>query len=378
MKKILFVVILSIFGSAAFAQNGEITKAEMNFNKGILDKAKEHIDLAANHEKTKEKSKTHLLRGRIYHAIFLDSGQYKNLAESPEAVAAESFKKAKELDGKKGTAKTDSVVRASYNTSLNVGADAYQKADYKKAARYFKAAAEFMPGDTTGLLYLGVASQQAQDFATAKDAYNKLISVGYKKQDIYSNLIYIARNVDKDENKALELIREAKKIFPQEKSFAQEELNILIATNKIDEAKQSLVEAIKREPNNANYYYNLGFMYDQTKDFDNAAINYDKAIELKPDYFEAYFNLGVIHYNRAADLLKEVNAMDLSTYNKVGKKKEQEGIQKLKDALPYFEKAFNINNNDMGVVETLYTIYSRLKRDADADRMKKIMDSKSQ
>jgi tetratricopeptide (TPR) repeat protein len=152
----------------------------------------------------------------------------------------------------------------------------------------------------------------------------------------------------------------------------------LIATNKIDEAKQSLVEAIKREPNNANYYYNLGFMYDQTKEFDKAIENYNKAIELKPDYFEAYFNLGVLHYNKAADLLKEVNAMDLTTYNKVGKKKEQEGIAKLKEALPYFEKAFNLNGNDMGVVETLYTIYSRLKRDADADKMKKIMDSKSQ
>jgi Flp pilus assembly protein TadD len=377
MKRILFFIILSICGAGAFAQNSEVSKAEMSFNKGLLDQAKEHIDIAANNEKTKDKGKTHLLRGKIYQAIFLDSGKYATLAEQPEVVAVESFKKAKELDGKKGSAKTDSVVRASYNTALNVGAAAYQKADYKKAARYFKAASEFMPGDTTGLLYLGVAAQQAQDFVTAKDAYNKLISVGYKKQDIYSNLIYIARNVDKDENKALELIREAKTLFPQEKSFAQEELNILIATNKIDEAKQSLVEAIKREPNNANYYYNLGFMYDQTKEVDKAIENYNKAIELKSDYFEAYFNLGVLHYNKAADILKEVNAMDLTTYNKVGKKKEQEGIAKLKEALPYFERAYSLNGKDMGVVETLYTIYSRLKRDADAEKMKKIMDSKS-
>ncbi|HYG39658.1 MAG TPA: tetratricopeptide repeat protein [Cytophagales bacterium] len=376
MKKILFVVILSMIGSGAFAQNSEIMKAEMNFKKNILDKAKEHIDLAAEHEKTRDKSKTHLMRGRIYQAIFLDSGQYKTLAENPGAVAIASFNKANELENKKDKkVKIDSTIQAFYSNSLNVGAIAYKDSDFKEAAKYFKAASEMIPSDTTALLYLGVAAQQAEDYNTAKEAYHKLIDLGYQKQDIYSNLIYIARNVDKNEDEALKIIREARKLFPQEKSYAQEELNILISTNRLDEARKSLEEAIEREPNNANYYYNLGFMYDQTKETEKAIQNYEKAIELNPEYFEAHFNLGVVHYNKAADILKEVNAMDLSTYQKTGKKREAEGVALLKTSLPYFEKAYSINPEDMAVVETLQTIYSRLNRTADADRMKKVLEA---
>lgn len=378
MKKILFVVILSIIGSGAFAQNSELMKAEMNLKKNILDKAKEHIDLAAQHDKTKDKSKMFLLRGRIYQAIFLDSGKWQNIAQNPESVVVESFNQYKEKEGKKGAAKSDSLINNFYAHSLNKGAKAYEKNDFKSAQRYFKAGASMIPTDTLALYYLGVASQQAQDYNTAKEAYTKMLQLGSKNKDLYSNLIYIARNVDKNEDKALEVVREARKAFPNDQNYAQEELNILITTGKLDEAKKGLEEAISKEPNNPTYYYNLGFLYDQAKDAAKATEYYKKALEINPDYFEANFNLGVLHYNKAAEILKEVNAMDLKTYNKSGKTKEAEGVALLKEALPYFEKAHAANTEDMAVVETLQTIYSRLNRTADADRMKKVLDAHAQ
>lgn len=45
-------------------------------------------------------------------------------------------------------------------------------------------------------------------------------------------------------------------------------------------------------------YYNLGVVYSEMMQYDNALICYEKAAIQRPMYAEAYCNMGVIHKNR--------------------------------------------------------------------------------
>ena len=68
MRKTLLALCVLAAGMAQ-AQNDAVTNAFF-FNKdGELDKAKEEIDRAAAHEKTKDKPKTWYFRGLIYENI---------------------------------------------------------------------------------------------------------------------------------------------------------------------------------------------------------------------------------------------------------------------------------------------------------------------
>ena len=69
MKKIILAMTMALlFASAGFAQRSKRTSAFMYMEKGQLDKAKEKIDLAVKHEKTKMDPKTWLYYGRIYYS----------------------------------------------------------------------------------------------------------------------------------------------------------------------------------------------------------------------------------------------------------------------------------------------------------------------
>ena len=169
------------------------------------------------------------------------------------------------------------------------------------------------------------------------------------------------RAINKDDQKALEVVKKAREVFPDDKNLMKEEINLLITTDQADEARTKLEKAIAEEPDNANLYYNLAFLNDQIGNKDKAIELYKKAVDLDPQYFEANFNLAVLYYNEAADMLKKANEMDLKTYQKEGKAIEDKAKEGFKKALPYLEKSQQLKPEDLTVLETLQTVYSQLK-----------------
>jgi tetratricopeptide (TPR) repeat protein len=160
-----------------------------------------------------------------------------------------------------------------------------------------------------------------------------------------------------------------------------EELDLYFALGRGNEAKSKLEEALKMDSTNANIYSILGNMYDQEaadakrlpKDRDaskaKAIASYKKAIKFDPGNLESNFNMGVYHFNKAADILKKVNDMDMNTYQKKGKAMEGDADKEFNNALPYFEACYKKDPNDAGVRKSLKNTYMRLKRQADADKI---------
>jgi tetratricopeptide (TPR) repeat protein len=377
MKKLVSLVIFCLMVFGIYAQNSAVNKALQFKESGELMKAKEEIDLATAHEKTIDKPKTWFTKGEVYEAIALsDDPQYKDMQDEALNEAVEAYDKAKSMDeGGNYAGLSDIKIDNIWGTMINMGAEAYNQEDYDNALTYFEKSSLLKPSDTTGYYYAGIAAQQGEMYDEALENYYKLIDLDYHNEDIYSSVIYLERSHNNDNEKALEVIGMAREHFPENETLMKEEINLLILTEQTDEAKSRLESAIQAEPDNANLYYNLAYISEQTGDDEAAVVNYEKAIAADPNYFDATFNLAVNHYNKAAEILKEANEMDLRTYQKEGKAIEEKAKLEFQSALPFLEKAHEIKPDDRVVLETLQTVYVQLKMNDKAEVLNSKLES---
>lgn len=367
MKKLALTFALLLIAGLTIAQNKNVRKAERALENGDLQEAKELINEAVEHEKTMSDPKTWYTRGTIYQASLNKEGYSEDLVTK----ASESYDKVFEMvdEGDKYFMLTDLKVQELWGGFINEGSEAYSAQNFEGAIKAFEKALMVIPDDTTATLYAGVASQQIKDNKTALKYYYRLIDLDYQDPEIYGSIISIERYANEDFEKAIEVTRMAKEQFPENDSFEKQEINLLIESGQVDLAKDRINDAIKKDPENANLYFNLGYLYEQLEQPEKAEEAYLKAIEIDPDYLDANYNYAVYYYNKAADLFAKARDMDLQTYRKEGKKIEKEAIEYLKKAKPYFEKSLEIAPEELAVIETLQTLYTQLGENKKAEEM---------
>lgn len=384
MKNILIAAALLTSG-LAFGQNDAVTSAFLYNKDGEFEKAKDAIDQAAVHEKTKDKAKTWYFRGLIYKNILTSKNpKFSSLQTDAPKQTFESFSKAMSL-AKPGDEFHDNSakeVQALWGIFLNDGILKYQEKKNSEAIASYEIAQAIQPKDTTAFLYAFYAAEQIPDYEKSKFYTYKLFDLGRKSPEMFISLSNIAKRVDKKDS-ALAHIQAGRAVYPNHKNLALIELEMFFAAGKGDEARKKLEEAIKLDSTNSNLYAILGNLYDQeaadkkkpAKDqeaFKQKAITaYKKAIQLDPKNMESQFNLGVYYFNRGADILKKTNAMDIPTYQAKGKKMEADAQNEFKLALPYFEACYQLNSKDEGVQKSLRNTYERLGRSADAEKVGK-------
>lgn len=378
MKKFLLTAAAIVSMQAAFAQNSAITSAVMLQQKGTLDKAKSEIDKAVVHEKTMNSPKAWYYKGAIYQDLATNPvyGPKVNPAEvSREALAA--FKKVAELekDAKKkeytkmAESRLELLEQNMYAFALNEGVEHYNNKKFAEAKKSYLEAIKYKPDDTTAYIYGAYAAAGAEDYAGAKELYNKLVDKKVASPAVFNQLIYIATDVEKNEQEALAAVQKARAAYPDNRGFMLQELNFLLKAGKEDEIMAKLDAAIKADPTNANLYSVRGNMYERMKKQDQAIADYKKAIELEPGSFDAQYNMGVYYYNKGVNIIKKTEGMKLAEYNRVGKAQEAEAKKYFTQALPYFEAALKAQPKDRTTVQSLNRVYTSLGRTADAKRM---------
>lgn len=395
MKRISFFVLVVLLSSiAAIAQpKPKIGKIETMFKGGDYAGALEMVTAAETYEKTMNNKKTYFLKGLIYAAI--DTAGL-DLAQNPRQTAMEAFAKYESMEDE---GKEESLIQPNgiftytmmmetyYSYYFNKGATAYSEEDYATAVAEFTKASEIRPTDTTAYLYGGYAASNADDHTAAKYNYQKAIELGATSKDPYNLLIYIYSSVDKDNEKALETTRQAIAKFPEDNDFRRNEIQLLIAMEKIDEARENLEKAIESEPNDPALHFSLGVMYDnlsETKETpedkkvqqDKALAAYEKAIEVDPNYLNAYYNAGVMMITRANEIIKERNNLGVSKADlKKADAMQPQITEKLTAALPYWEKVNALEPNQQRTLETLQYLYTQLKMYDKAEAIMEQLDN---
>lgn len=363
MKRIgLSIIIACISASFAYSQKAKVQTA-WNYYKdpyNQYDKAKEAIDEASLNEQTSASAKTWYYKGLIYAALY-NSDKYKSLCDNCLWTAYEAFKKANTIDPKNDWADEITSVRIPLivNDVFKIGVKAYEAKNYQGALDEFEKVLAMSPGDTSVILNSAYSAERAGNNEKAKQYYSQLISYKYNDDNIYLSLSNIYKK-EKDNDKALSVLREGRKIYPDTLSLMLSEINILLSTGNNKEATAALDAAIAHDPNNPSLYLALGSTFDnlanprdpaqkealkpeQYSDYiSKAETAYKSGIKIDPGNFELNYNLGALYFNQAAEMANAANSIKANAdYEKAKIKFEQ----KFKDSQPYLEKSLETNPN---------------------------------
>ena len=195
-----------------------------------------------------------------------------------------------------------------------------------------------------------------------------------KRGEVYKNIALILNQKGRTDE-AKSALTEARLANPDDVSLMLTEADLYLKLEDFVTYKKLISEVLQKNPNDADLLFNLGVITAKT-DIVGAEDYYKKAIAIKPDYVNAYLNLSILKLNGEKKIIAEMNK--LGTSEKDNKKyevlkKQREDL--FKSAIPYLEKANELNPENKDVAITLLNVYSALemtdKKKALKEKMKK-------
>ena len=403
MKKIIVTVLAVTTVLGVYAQKKNVLNA-WNADKKFkqyskcsdLQKGIDYINLAKDHEDTKNDAKTWYYRGNLYFNILAtDNAECKKIDAKALDQCTESYMKTlvlnfKDAELKKldleteegmtkfiqalmgGSEMEDAMYTADITRSrfpglagefANRGIDKFQEKDFKGAQEDFGQSiglGSFSGRIDTVVMYnLALASEYAKDWESAKQTYDALIMLKYNKDgagpDMYRSMSRIYKT-EGDTGKAMEYVKKGREAYPDNNNLIVDELEFYLQTGKSQEAINNLNTAIGNDPENPILHFAAGTVYEDLKETEKAVAAYQKALELDPKYFDAAYNLGAFYFNIGAEKVNEANKLNINA-TKEYEKLTKESEEAFNAAIPYVEKANEINPDDIDTANMLIKLY---------------------
>ena len=377
----------------AFGQKKTVSLAKKHATMSTPDytEARRLIKEALENEETKGNAETWYLAGWIENEAMepefnkLMLGQAANNVLIYDALAAMMpyFDKCIEIDytpNKKGKVKPKYAkkMKAIYDKVFNLyinGADYYynEKKDYSKSYEYFRNYAKVptlkiyekdkemqaLLSDSTYLMYYsyaGITAALAEKHTEAIEVYEALISKGYKKDEFFpylANEYKAAGNIEMYNATLEKAIAE----YPGNENIIMTLVQSYLDNKNNAKAIEYLVKGTEINPTNVKLYDIIGRIYEGDNNTKEARNYYLKALEVNPEYVESIGNLGRTYYNEALGAIEEANTID---DNVAYDAKKAEGIELYRKALPYLEKAHELDAENreymMGLRGTYYAL----------------------
>lgn len=392
MKRLLIIAFGLMLAGAASAQSNLVQSAYDYLKNGKLDKALQSIEPAAVHPKTSVEAKTWLYRGNIYLTIAVTKEEkYKTLCANPLDSAYNSYQKSISIDPEfiAPAAMPNSAKLGLFflgDQYFNVGAEYYNKQQWPEARNYFERTKKikntFGEKDSLATFYATQCALKMDDKETAMKYLKELISMDYQKPELYSMLGGLYKEQG-DTTKMINTVRMGRKRFPNDLGLIITETNYFLGKGDLTSAQALLKVAVEKEPNNPVLHYTIGNNYDRLALDSSLSQNdresmlaeaekaYLKAIELDPKYFDAYYNVGAMFFNKGVEVFQYANDKiapdDFEAYNKA----KEQYMGHWSKAVPYLEKASELQPNDMSTLLALKNLYARLNM---PEKLKEVSD----
>ncbi|MHB1147862.1 MAG: tetratricopeptide repeat protein [Lutibacter sp.] len=417
MRKQLIILSAFFISMTVFAQNDELKTAEKAVKSNDFTTAMSAINqaegLIANADQ-KTKAKFYYLKGMALYQNGAPQADIDKIgAAFNQLINYENETKKPKYSAEIAVLLNKIIVSVAENASndYSKAIETKEETDYLKSAKEFQQVYALSPRDTSYLDNAALVYYFAKDYDTSIKLYEQLLDLKYtgittvyvatdkasgedvvygdkkamdlqvklglaqnpreEKKDSRREMIFknLAQNYsDKGNNeKALEIISKGRTEFPSSYSLLIDEANIYYKAGDNAKFKERLEEAIRLNPTEPTLYYNVGVMNMDQKNIDEAVKNFEKAIELKPDYADAYNNIGAAIIEKAAPIIEEMNK-SLADFKKYDKLQVQQ-FDIYRKALPYYEKAYELNPNSINVVQTLMGLYENLEM---TDKLEKI------
>lgn len=376
----MFSLFVAAGSTATFAQTNNLRKAKSSLQKfeelkgagsaalgkSNLTSAQEAIDLAIVHDKTKDDPET----WTIYALVNANIATLDNVADAA-TKAASAIVKAKELDKEGKNASniaTASQMLGQYN--FNQGVASWEKQDFKTAYEQFDKVLTYIPGDSTSTYYSGLAAIQNHDYTNAVAKYKLLVPVkefsAHKSIVVDLPKLYLSL---KDTTSALEYAALAAKDYPEDKDAAVQNIELNLIAGKEGKVINDIEAQIQKDPNNKSLYYYLGIAYSAAENNDKAVEAYKKAVAIDPNYADANKNAAATIINGVREQLNALNG-DKTLSNNDYNRKVTELKEKIKEALPYLLKSVDLDPKDVDALKSLKGYYDFQQDEAKSNELK--------
>ncbi len=427
MKQFITFLVALLISTSAFAQKSEL-KAAMkaldanNFTEALS--VLKSIEPSINSAKQKYITQFYFIKGKSLYANGLNPDTYSDATEALNKV----IKIEKNSTGtyyNDATALVNSIVskvseKASkdYNDAIllnrNIEIKENAPALFEEAAKGFEKVYVLSERDTAFLQNSALAYYFANDYSKSLEKYQQLLDLGYTgKSTLYTATSVVSNkevsfasmedmqkqvkmklvtdpNVEaresqrnaiikmiaknyialEDNENALAAIKEAQEEAPDDYGLLVDEANVYFAMGDNLKFKEKLEKAVELNPTDPMLHYNIGVMKMELKDNEGALESFMTATELKPDYTDAYNNIGAVILTKAESIVEEMN-QSLNDFNKYDRLQAQQ-MEVYKEALPYYEKAFELNASKVSVVQTLMGIYENLEMTEKAQQIREV------
>lgn len=219
-----------------------------------------------------------------------------------------------------------------------------------------------------------------EDFFDSKASRDNAVKIGThttprdekepsKRGEIYKNMALILVQQGKVEE-AKKQIAEARVANPEDESLSTTEANLYLQTKDYATYKTLVLKDLEKNPNSAVSYYNLGVI-SSTSNPKEAADYYKKAIQIDPKNVDSYVNLAGLELAEDTAIVEEMkklgtSANDNKKYATLQAKREA----MFKKAMPFLEKAVEIDPKNDAATSTLLNVYNYLEMTAEAKALK--------
>lgn len=405
MKRKSILTLCAIVSLGAFAQQATVKDVEkaiggLNPDVNTLVDAANKIKSALTNAETKDDAKTWYVAGKANFAIY-DKQQTAMMMKQPIDTAlmggsvVEGYKyfmaalpldsvKQLEKDGSYKLEKDGSIkVKTKYSKEIvntlvtrhedfnRAGGLLYDSKRYKEAAEAwgiysslpYSGLAErskFVVADTIlGMTayYQGIALWQAGNVNDAVGAFANARKLGYKHKEAYDYALSCAAQA-KDNVAIVAIAEEAYKEFGgKDIQYLNVLINDKLSKEEFDDAETLINDALNVDANNAELLNLKGLIVENKGNEDAALDEFKKAIEIDNTLAQGYFNAGRIVMKKVVAQQKAMETMNRSDYAKA---KEEILIPLLKEALPYMERAYQLDDTNANAKRILSNIYYQL------------------
>jgi len=424
-----FVVLASalLISVTAFAQKDQIKAAEKALKAGNAAEAVSILQAAASASAAApdaEKAHYYFVNGNAH----LELANKKVEEGKNLSLAAKSYQDLLAVEKASGkdkysTQATTSILDIKFKLLNSAIADTKADKDLEGAQKLYDAYL-LDKKDTINLYYAASTYVNAKDYATALKLYSDLKTLNYsgkgtsylamnkltskedlfntakerdlavklgthekpkkeaipsKRGEIYKNIALILVQDGKIEE-AKKAVADARKANPEDSSLLLTEANLYLETKDYETYKKLVAEALEKNPNDADLVFNLGVLSANAKNPADAEKYYKRVIEINPKYANAYINLAALKLEDEKPIIEEMNKLgtsdkDMKRYNVLKTKRED----LFKSTIPYLQKAFELEPNNIDVAKTLVNVYHALEMTTEYKELKakvKVLEGK--
>lgn len=418
MKKLIITLLVFGIFQLGFTQKKELKLVDKQVKAGEYENALKSLETIEDLIKTSEdktKAKYYYLKGLARYQNGTGSFEYKLLS----IVDFNKVKNIEESSSKIYTLKVDNIFTDLFNSFVDDSRSSLENKNYKNSYMNLEAAYKVSKKDTLYLYNAALLATEAEEYSTALDFYERLIKLGYtgisinylaaeketgkeqvfqdkKSRDFSVDVIgthesprdQIAKSVEIDMlrsiaaiyrnqsnfKKSIEYLEKAKLIDSNDINLILLESNIRWEMGEVDQYQRLISKALEIEPNNVDLIFNLGVVNAEKGHFEDAISYYNKVIEIDSDYTKAYLNAAAMILEKEEPMIEEMNSLGTSTadYNRYDELKiERENLYI--EAIPYLEKVFELEEDNLNAARTLRNIFSQLDETESYNKYKAIV-----